>query len=503
MENPENVLMELGLLEKNPQITAIPQCLDEYLGYVAKTGNALFAWPKVKPLFKRKLELIIQEFQETSPTDNLPLQPNVDVFHFDQMKERIFEQLESYTGIPFTVQRLCELIVQPRKHYKRTDKFMRGLEKIMLVVSTIDPNPNSQDESNKQENSECSFESPSKRMRLAIADNESSRVSDSAEASSIAAAVAVEIVPDLDVAGPSSQPDTPLPVSNGDVGNDVDTGEESMDIDTECTSSQARLTPITDSSSDPPIGVVDTGVESSAEAAPSVATPDNIEIDHEITNTNNVSEAMETGVESSSSDTNAPVKVHEDVSDGVTASDGVSTSVNQPPPKSEVSLEEAGAASSSDVVQMEAALDKNEDASREETNSEAEPAEAEQEGDNTDNAAKEDGPSVEVAEESEVVPAEGGDPIVSESETNQVESVESSAQSSSQISVSESEQGQDSGAADSSDQAQVPSGPSDSHVSHVSTDSTCQPSTSETVSAPSEQPPEADNSPDQSDSSVQ
>ena len=165
------------------------------------------------------------------------------------MKERIFEQLESYTGIPFTVQRLCELIVQPRKHYKRTDKFMRGLEKIMLVVSTIDPNPNSQDESNKQENSECSFESPSKRMRLAIADNESSRVSDSAEASSIAAAVAVEIVPDLDVAGPSSQPDTPLPVSNGDVGNDVDTGEESMDIDTECTSSQARLTPITDSSS--------------------------------------------------------------------------------------------------------------------------------------------------------------------------------------------------------------------------------------------------------------
>ena len=66
--------------------------------------------------------------------------------------------------------------------------------------------------------------------------------------------------------------------------------------------------------------------------------------------------------------------------------------------------------------------------------------------------------------------------------------------------MSESEQGQDSGAADSSDQAQVPSGPSDSHVS---TDSTCQPSTSETVSAPSEQTSEADNSPDQSDSSVQ
>ena len=49
--------------------------------------------------------------------------------------------MDSYTGIPFTVQRLCELITEPRRHYKRIDKFMRGLEKIMLVVTTIEPNP--------------------------------------------------------------------------------------------------------------------------------------------------------------------------------------------------------------------------------------------------------------------------------------------------------------------------------------------------------------------------
>lgn len=186
MENMETVQMELATLEKNPQTDKIPQPLDDYLAYVAQSGNALFAWAKVKPLFKRKLELIIQEFQETSPTDNLPLQPNVDVFKFDQMKERIFEQLESYTGIPFTVQRLCELMVQPQKHYKRTDKFMRGLEKIMLVVSTIDPNPNVQKEeetsqtivkqsfSNGGASSLATGESPSKRIRLESAepDNE-------------------------------------------------------------------------------------------------------------------------------------------------------------------------------------------------------------------------------------------------------------------------------------------------------------------------------------------
>jgi hypothetical protein len=30
--------------------------------------------------------------------------PNVDTFKFTEMKQRIFEQLDSYSGIPFTIQ---------------------------------------------------------------------------------------------------------------------------------------------------------------------------------------------------------------------------------------------------------------------------------------------------------------------------------------------------------------------------------------------------------------
>ena len=191
MENPEALMMELAVLEKNPESAGpISPSLDEYLTYVAKSGNALFEWNKIKPLFKKKLQIVIQEFHDSSPSDDLPKQPNVDVFQFDQMKERIFEQLESYSGIPFTVQRLCELLVQPKRHYKRTDKFMRGLEKIMLVVSTIDPNPSSEEAESeppelartdtisvnsdseseflaRQEAARESMESPSKRPRLA------------------------------------------------------------------------------------------------------------------------------------------------------------------------------------------------------------------------------------------------------------------------------------------------------------------------------------------------
>merc|ERR1719270_3379039 len=183
-------------------------------------------------------------------------------------------------------------MVQPKKHYKRTDKFMRGLEKIMLVVSTIDPNL--KDES-KQESSECnSFESPSKRIRLASGDDEPGPC-DSADEASIAS-VSMDIV-----AGPSSKDDNNVVMENGVNGDHHaaatarvdDGGEENMDIDTECTSSQARLS-VTEPSPD---DSAETGVESSAAAEAMNNTSDE---GHDTMETVARDNQPETGVESSS-----------------------------------------------------------------------------------------------------------------------------------------------------------------------------------------------------------
>ena len=99
-----------------------------------------FPWPSIKPLLRKKIEIVLDEFNEKSPVSATTC-PN---FNFEEMKQEIMKTLDAFYGAPFTIQRICELLTVPNKHYKRTDKFMRGLEKNVLVVSHIDTRSPSQ-----------------------------------------------------------------------------------------------------------------------------------------------------------------------------------------------------------------------------------------------------------------------------------------------------------------------------------------------------------------------
>lgn len=138
MENVESVLDELNDYDKK-KTAEIPKLLEEYINHLAKTGDTLFPWSKVRGVIRHKLEIVIANFREICPTESLPPCPNVEPFHYETMRDKILVQFDSFNCAPFTIQRLCELLCAPRKHYKRTDKFMRGIEKNLLVVSTVDP----------------------------------------------------------------------------------------------------------------------------------------------------------------------------------------------------------------------------------------------------------------------------------------------------------------------------------------------------------------------------
>ncbi|XP_023243537.1 serine/threonine-protein phosphatase 4 regulatory subunit 2-A-like isoform X1 [Centruroides sculpturatus] len=149
--NRETILDELNDFEKK-RPSEIPPILDDYLVRIAKTGDIMFPWNKLRPLFRRKLEIVLNDFYETCPADNLPILPNVEAFKYEVMRSKLMEALDSFQSAPFTIQRLCELVTNPRKHYRRTDKFMRGLEKNILVVSTIEPKSSSIHEVNHNGN---------------------------------------------------------------------------------------------------------------------------------------------------------------------------------------------------------------------------------------------------------------------------------------------------------------------------------------------------------------
>lgn len=67
----------------------------------------------------------------------IPQYPNVDPFNYESMKSSLLERLELFNAAPFTIQRLCELLIDPRKQYSRIDKFMRALEKNILGECTF------------------------------------------------------------------------------------------------------------------------------------------------------------------------------------------------------------------------------------------------------------------------------------------------------------------------------------------------------------------------------
>ncbi|XP_066284966.1 serine/threonine-protein phosphatase 4 regulatory subunit 2-B-like isoform X1 [Branchiostoma lanceolatum] len=134
MENGDSFLHALEDFEKRKEMT--PE-LEQYLQHIAKTGETIYPWNRLKPVFLLKLEKVMQEFNEEAPKVDGPPTPNVENLSYEEMRERVVSIIESFTGPPFTMQRLCELVTDPKKHYKRSDKFLRGVEKNVLVVSTV------------------------------------------------------------------------------------------------------------------------------------------------------------------------------------------------------------------------------------------------------------------------------------------------------------------------------------------------------------------------------
>jgi hypothetical protein len=115
--------------------------VDEYFAFVAIAGRPLIPWETIRPAFLWKLKTVmddmhIKEAEELD--DGAKKEELINDKEISDSKAFILMKAQSFDGIPFTIQRLCELLMTPNKHYHyRTDKYLHALERTINIVTTV------------------------------------------------------------------------------------------------------------------------------------------------------------------------------------------------------------------------------------------------------------------------------------------------------------------------------------------------------------------------------
>ncbi|KAH9951230.1 PPP4R2-domain-containing protein [Amylocystis lapponica] len=81
-----------------------------------------------------------RQYNENNP--NEPPKATLNAREATEFKEIIYAQLNEFErSPPFTIQRVCELCIRPQEHYIFLGKYLRAVEKALLVTSTWDAFP--------------------------------------------------------------------------------------------------------------------------------------------------------------------------------------------------------------------------------------------------------------------------------------------------------------------------------------------------------------------------
>lgn len=119
--------------KENEEIT---ERLEQFFINIAQTGFVPTTWDKMKTLFIGKLNKVVEEFYKITPFNPKQNNRHCEQDKYEDMKLRLNELVLGFDEPPFTIQRLCELLTQPKKNYTKCEKFMRGVEKNLMVVSS-------------------------------------------------------------------------------------------------------------------------------------------------------------------------------------------------------------------------------------------------------------------------------------------------------------------------------------------------------------------------------
>mmetsp|Transcript_101212 Transcript_101212/g.179758 ORF Transcript_101212/g.179758 Transcript_101212/m.179758 type:complete len:249 (+) Transcript_101212:30-776(+) len=114
---------------------AITEELEGIIRGVAHTGVAKsYPWDALRLLLARKVEHVLSDFWRDAPDLNLREGETFQQSAVEPLTQCVLDPRRE--GAPWTTQRLCELLAEPRSTYKSTRKYLYALQRAVLIQST-------------------------------------------------------------------------------------------------------------------------------------------------------------------------------------------------------------------------------------------------------------------------------------------------------------------------------------------------------------------------------
>ncbi|KAF1802864.1 PPP4R2-domain-containing protein [Mucor lusitanicus] len=116
-----------------PDLVEINDAFDDLeikpvLKSIAETNELAITWQELQKI----LDALINKQHEIMKDNIKDENARKDA---DDLATKISHSINDHTNCPFTIQRLCELVIEPKKYYKMYVKYLRAVEKVLLVTS--------------------------------------------------------------------------------------------------------------------------------------------------------------------------------------------------------------------------------------------------------------------------------------------------------------------------------------------------------------------------------
>jgi len=140
--SPEFTTIYKRLREFNVESDGVDGFGDVILQEIARTGMICYPWELIKPIVAHKLEQVVGKYKlkklyhPDQPTLKRLLKEQPENCLQDQLE--IYDKLLAFENPPWTIQRLCELLLQnPESQYRTRESVLFALQRLINVKSTL------------------------------------------------------------------------------------------------------------------------------------------------------------------------------------------------------------------------------------------------------------------------------------------------------------------------------------------------------------------------------